>query len=50
MLKYFILKFLFNPQENATRKSNNITGIYRNIPPNPVDEQFGNTDNRAAPY
>ena len=35
---------------NETHYSNDILGISRNIPSNLVDEQFGNTDSRAAPY
>ena len=49
-VQMFTLNFLFHPQENATHYSNDITAIPRNIPTNPVDEQFGNTNSRAAPY
>jgi hypothetical protein len=35
---------------NETHYSNGILGISKNIPSNLVDEQFGNTESRAAPY
>jgi len=50
MFKTFIFKFMFYPQENATHYTNYILGISRNIPSNPGDVQFGNTNNRAATY
>jgi hypothetical protein len=46
----FILNILCHPKENANHYSNYITGIPRNIPSNPVEKQFGNNENRAAPY
>jgi hypothetical protein len=41
---------MFHPQENATYYSNYILGIPKNSSSNPADEQFRNTDSRAAPY
>jgi hypothetical protein len=39
-----------NPQENAIHCSIDILGMSSNIPSHPVDEKFGNTNNRAATY